>query len=72
MFFYWRTKDKKEIDFILKIKNKILPIETKLNFDRFNSTAIKYFNKKYKLKNYKVIGLEGDLQNNFYFYTWNA
>ncbi|MBU0722896.1 ATP-binding protein [Patescibacteria group bacterium] len=48
--FYWRTKDKKEIDFILRIKNQIIPIEVKLHFTRFNPTAINYFNEKYKVK----------------------
>lgn len=46
--FYWRTKDKKEIDFILKIRNAILPIEVKLNFEQFNPSAIDYFNSHYK------------------------
>jgi uncharacterized protein len=62
--FYWRTKDKKEIDFILRCKNEILPIEVKLNFAKFNSTAINYFNQKYNLKKYKVIGL-GNKQINY-------
>ncbi len=68
--FYWRTKDKKEIDFILRIKNKILPVEVKLNFAKFNLSTIKYFNKKYGINDYRVVGLEGDLKNNFYIYPW--
>ncbi|MCJ7494903.1 MAG: DUF4143 domain-containing protein [Deltaproteobacteria bacterium] len=42
--FYWRTKDKKEIDFILKMKDSLIPIEVKLNYEQFNPTAIRYFN----------------------------
>ncbi|MBU2264298.1 ATP-binding protein, partial [Patescibacteria group bacterium] len=53
--FYWRTKDKKEIDFILNKKNTVLPIEVKLNFARFKANYINYFNQKYKLKNYKIV-----------------
>ncbi|MBU1084404.1 MAG: ATP-binding protein, partial [Candidatus Omnitrophica bacterium] len=57
---YWRTADKKEIDFILRDKNGILPIEVKLNFQQFNSSSIRYFNKKYDNTKYKVVGLKGD------------
>lgn len=70
--FYWRTKDKKEIDFILRVKNKITPVEVKLNFARFNPAAINYFNKNYGTKNYKVIGLNGDPKNNFCAYPWEV
>ena len=69
--YYWRTKDKKEIDFILKNKRTITPWEVKLNFEKFNSRAIKYFNKKYDTKKSGVVGLEGELKNNSYFYPWN-
>lgn len=70
--FYWRTKDKKEIDFILRIKNRILPIEVKLNFAKFNISTIKYFNENYKVKNYKVTALGGEIKNNFYVYPWEV
>lgn len=56
---YWRTKDKKEIDFILKQKNRIIPIETKINFARFSKRAINYFLKQYNLKKYYLVGLQG-------------
>jgi len=68
--YYWRTKDKKEIDFILKDKNNILPVEVKLNFERFSSRTIKYFMTKYNIKEYRVAGLEGRLINDFYIYPW--
>lgn len=68
--FYWRTKDKKEIDFILKVKNEILPIEVKLNFAKFNPAAINYFNKKYKLNKYLVVGLDNKSRSNFCVYPW--
>ncbi len=67
--FYWRTQDKKEIDFILTLKNNLLPIEAKLNFGQFNKTAINYFSGKYKISNFKVIGLKGIKSKNC-FYPW--
>ena len=69
--FYWRTTDKKEIDFILRVKNSILPIEVKLNFSQINLTALRYFNKYYNLKGYKIVGLKGDRKNSFYTFPWS-
>ena len=45
---HWRTMDKKEIDFILSLKNEIIPIEVKINSNRMNYTPLKYFSQKYK------------------------
>jgi len=58
---YWRTMDKKEIDFILSLKNKTIPIEVKLNSNRLNYTPLKYFSQKYSLKNSYCISLSGEL-----------
>lgn len=69
--YYWRTMDKKEIDFVLEIKNDILPIEAKLNFGQFNKTAVNYFISHYKLKNYKIAGLKGVLKDEHYIYPWD-
>ncbi len=44
---FWRTTDKKEIDFILGQRNGLVPIEVKLNASRFKHTPIKYFSQKY-------------------------
>lgn len=68
--YYWRTTDKKEIDFILRIKNKIIPVEVKLNFEQFNPTAVIFFNKNYEIDNYKVVGLFGRPKNKSYIYPW--
>ncbi|MDO8667761.1 MAG: ATP-binding protein [bacterium] len=68
---YWRTKDRKEIDFILSVKNDLLPIEAKVNFGQFNKTAVNYFISHYKLKNYKIVGLKGILKNEHYIYPWD-
>ena len=69
--FYWRTTDKKEIDFILKMKSGVLPIEVKLNFEQVSLAAIKYFREYYKLKKFKIVGLKGRKMNKFYIYPWD-
>lgn len=66
---YWRTTDKKEIDFVVKSKEGLLPIEVKLNFSKFQKTAVEYFIKRYRSSPYKVVGLRGDIKNNF-IYPW--
>jgi len=68
---YWRTTDGKEIDFIVRIKNDLKAIEVKLNFERFDDTAIKYFRDKYE-STYAVLALEGDVKNKYYKYPWEA
>jgi len=70
--FYWRTKDKKEIDFILKIKDDLIPIEVKLNYEQFNPTAIRYFNEHYGIDNYRVVGLNGIQKGQRCVYPWDA
>lgn len=49
---FWRTQDKKEIDFIIND----FPYEVKLNYDWKKITALDYFEQKYS-KNWKVITL---------------
>jgi len=70
--YYWRTKDKKEIDFILRIKNDVLPVEVKLSFEQFRPAAVNYFTEKYSIKKYKVVGLDGKPKNEFQVYPWEA
>ena len=67
---YWRTTDKREIDFILRDKNVILPIEVKLNFQQFNPSSVQYFNRKYNNTKYKVVGLKGNCKEKFHVYPW--
>ncbi len=69
--FYWRTADKKEIDFIVKKGNEILPIEAKLSFRHFNKTSISYFCDKYKISGYKVAAIEGELTDANFHYPWS-
>lgn len=68
--YYWRTKDKKEIDFIIKDKNKVIPAEVKINFNRINLSAINYFLENYKLDKYAVIGIDGYETKTGYIYPW--
>lgn len=68
--FYWRTKDKKEIDFILRIKNHVLPIEVTLNTGRFNPSAINYFNSNYGTEDYSVVCLEGEQKDKHFIHPW--
>jgi hypothetical protein len=68
---FWRTKDKKEIDFILKYRNKIIPIETKVNFASFSKKPMNYFLKKYNLNQYYFIGLKGEkMEEKKFIYPW--
>jgi predicted AAA+ superfamily ATPase len=59
--YYWRTQDKKEIDFIITEKLKMTPVEVKLNASRLNYTAMKYFVSHYQPGNAFCISLEGEL-----------
>lgn len=56
---FWRTSDKKEIDFVVKDKNILLPIEAKLNFFKANASAMKYFSAEYGIHEYKTVSLYG-------------
>ncbi len=68
--YYWRTKDKKEIDFVLNNKNKLIPIEVKLNFYRCNQSNIDYFSKHHSVNSFKFVGLNGEKQKQNSFYPW--
>ena len=67
---FWRTKDKKEIDFILKIRNKIIPIETKVNFASFSERSVEYFIRKYSLNQYYFVGLKGERKEKTFIFPW--
>lgn len=68
--YYWRTTDKKEIDFVLKQKQTLLPIEAKLNFAQSQISALKYFCSKYKSDKYRIVGLRGEVKNKTQIYPW--
>ncbi|EKE06408.1 MAG: hypothetical protein ACD_19C00014G0022 [uncultured bacterium] len=67
---FWRNKNGTEIDFILDNKGDILPIEVKNNFSEFKKSKITAFLEKYKIVNYKVVGLEGAKKSPNYIYPW--
>lgn len=69
--FYWRTADKKEIDFILRRNNELFPIEAKLNFNQFDATAMNYFTRKYQIKKYAVVALLGEMNKEEFNYPWS-
>jgi predicted AAA+ superfamily ATPase len=56
---YWRTKDKREIDFIVTQRDTPLPIEVKLNFAQCRQAALTYFSKQYDSEPYRVVALQG-------------
>lgn len=57
---FWRTTDKKEIDFILKTGGTLLPIEAKVDFARVNDSAMRSFADEYMIKQYKTVAVHGD------------
>lgn len=68
--YFWRTKDKKEIDFILKYQNKIIPLETKINFASFSRSTVNYFLDKYNLEKYYFVGLKGERKEEPFIFPW--
>ncbi len=72
---YWRALDKKEIDFVVRFPDTILPIETKINFPRAVPGAIYSFIENYSsapsnASSYKVIGLHGQSADEHMIYPW--
>jgi uncharacterized protein len=70
---YWRTTDKKEIDFVLKRPEGPLPIEVKRHFPRRIPSAFKSFWQSDILDNdrpYLVVGLEGEPSDRGMVYPW--
>ena len=67
---YWRTTDKKEIDFVLKKGKSYLPLEVKLNFAQFKASPIKYFKEKYHISEHRVVGLHGKIKDKECIYPW--
>lgn len=68
--YYWRTQDKKEVDFVLRLGKKIIPIETKLSFPRNIPTGIHTWIESYKIKDYWIVGLDGSVEGTGNIYPW--
>lgn len=60
---YWRTKDKREIDFVVNLPGVLLPLEVKTQFPKSIPTQVDYFNNNYPKETdgntRKLIGLNG-------------
>jgi len=67
---YWRNRNQNEIDFILRLKNEIMPIEVKINFRGFRKRSMSSFCRRYNVDEYKVVGLIGQKENKSYIYPW--
>lgn len=70
--YYWRTKNKVEVDFVLVRDNKVIPIEAKINFARFDGRAISSFCRRYKGNWWYVVGMEGKKENQHFVYGWEV
>ena len=68
---FWRTKTHQEIDFVVEKENgSLVPIEAKTNFQQFSPKTIKLFCKKYKVNDWKMVGLDGNKIEMNGFYPW--
>lgn len=56
--FFWRTQDKKEVDFIIRRGRNLIPVEAKLSSRSLNLTALNYFKENYKTKRNLCISLD--------------
>lgn len=68
--YYWRTKDKKEIDFILASEGKLSAIEAKLHFAKHQMKPFKVFEKRYQPIDTKCIAIRGLPLRNIDKYPW--
>lgn len=67
---YWRTQDKKEIDFVIRFGKRVIPIEAKLSFPRNISTGIHAWREAYSSADYLIVGLEGAPGETGFIYPW--
>ena len=72
---YWRTKDKKEIDFVVKLPEAFLPIEAKLHFQRSIPAVLQTFTDAYPSPDgmkpgYLLVSLEGEPNEEGMIYPW--
>jgi hypothetical protein len=73
--YYWRTTDKKEIDFILRQPDYVQPIETKLRFPHVLPTAVNIFTEAYptllhESTPFKLVALQGQSEEPGMIYPW--
>ena len=72
--YYWRTQDKKEIDFILRKGRALLPVEVKLNAAKLKITALNFFKHKYDVKELFCVTLQKNNSHKdvFFRYPWEC
>ncbi len=73
--YYWRTTDKKEIDFILRQPDYALPIEVKLRFPHVIPTTLNTFTEAYQAMlhqstPFKIVALQGQSEEPAMIYPW--
>jgi predicted AAA+ superfamily ATPase len=68
--FYWRTQDKKEVDFVLRSGKKLIPIEAKLSFPRNVPASIHTWKESFGIETYLVVGLNGIPGETGFIYPW--
>ncbi len=69
---FWRNKNQNEIDFILKQRTKIIPIEVKESFHNFRYSSMKPFLDKYNIEKFKVVGLKGERKEKHDIFPWEV
>jgi len=62
---YWRTQDKKAIDFIIRGRGKPVPVMVSLHAASTKATPMRYFAKVYAPKKRICISLDGTLKGSF-------
>jgi predicted AAA+ superfamily ATPase len=72
---YWRTQDKREIDFVVKLQDALLPLETKLQFPRAIPAVLSTFVAAYPSGNnsvpgYRLVGLQGKPAEDGMVFPW--
>ena len=74
-FFYWRTQDGKEIDFIVPRREGILPVEVKIAASKIRRSALQYFHERYKAQRSICLALGGKVKTDDLFevrYPWEG
>jgi predicted AAA+ superfamily ATPase len=67
---YWRTKDGKEIDFILKKNSGVMPLEAKLHFAAFQKKPFEVFGQRYHPAKEMFTALRGSRSRSIDRYPW--
>lgn len=72
---YWRTQDKKEIDFVVRFPTALFPIEAKLHFPKDVPAALQTFTATYPIVSgfepgYRLVALEGEPGSDGMIYPW--